>query len=49
VDVLAGNDENCAAWLAAHRTAEKGGDAARAEREARRERRRARADETPAA
>ena len=48
-DVMMGNDENCAAWLMAHRTAEMGGDAAGAERAARRERRRPRTtDETPA-
>jgi 5-methyltetrahydrofolate--homocysteine methyltransferase len=42
-DVMMGNDENCAAWLMAHRAAELGGDAGAAERAARRERRRARA------
>ncbi|MGH2522821.1 MAG: dihydropteroate synthase [Anaerolineales bacterium] len=41
-DVMMGHDENCAAWLMAHRTAETGGDAAADERAARRERRRAR-------
>jgi 5-methyltetrahydrofolate--homocysteine methyltransferase len=49
-DVMTGNDENCATWLMAHRNAELGGDAAGAERAARRERRRARAvDEAPPA
>lgn len=49
-DVMTGNDENCATWLQAHRNAELGGDAAGAERAARRERRRARSgDEAPAA
>lgn len=46
-DVMMGNDENCAAWLSAHRSAAaeaSGGDAA-AERAARRERRRARLEE----
>ncbi len=42
-DVMLGIDENCAAWLAAHRTAELGGDAAGAERAARRAQRRSRA------
>jgi 5-methyltetrahydrofolate--homocysteine methyltransferase len=47
-DVMMGNDENCAAWLIAHRSAAaeaSGGDAAAAERAARRERRRARLGE----
>ncbi len=47
-DLMMGNDENCAVWLSTHRAAEKSGDAAAAERAARRERRRARADETSA-
>ena len=45
-DVMMGNDENCAAWLSAHRAASESGDAATdpaaAERAARRERRKAR-------
>ncbi len=45
-DVMMGNDENCAAWLSAHRAASESGegtaDSAAAERAARRERRKAR-------
>jgi 5-methyltetrahydrofolate--homocysteine methyltransferase len=41
-DVMLGHDENCAAWLSAHRAANAGADGAAAERAARRERRRAR-------
>ena len=47
-NVMMGNDENCATWLMAHRAAERGDDAAAAERAARRERRRGRTDEAPA-
>jgi 5-methyltetrahydrofolate--homocysteine methyltransferase len=41
-DVMMGHDENCAAWLMTHRTAEAGGEAPPDERAARRERRRVR-------
>jgi 5-methyltetrahydrofolate--homocysteine methyltransferase len=44
-DVMLGHDENCAAWLSAHRAATAGPDGAAAERAARRERRRARSNE----
>ena len=44
-DVMMGNDENCMAWLTAHRNAALGGDPAGDERAARRERRRTRAGE----
>ncbi len=42
-DVMMGHDENCGAWLSAHRSTQAGGDSAAAERAARREQRRAHA------